>query len=591
MVLFIYARPDHLRRTLACLRDNRVTLIYAFSDAPRSPDKAALVEQSREILRAIDWCDVRLIEREKNWGLGRSIMAGVTDVLNKHEACLVFEDDLICVPGTYDYLCAALRHYQDDPRVMSVTGWTHPLVTPRNVGTTPYFDGRAECWVWGTWARAWSGMNDRTALDMMLVAETRGIDRNHYGADLPQMAETEEERNIWAVRLLYHHIVQGGLCLRPPWSLVEHIGFDALATNASGPGQLANPPLRSCPPLPKAWPEPLENQDCAPLHRAATEPQPSLSPPFRIRVANRLKRDVRKLAFLVTGDERLKTVTMTDVARELAPPLAIRAVRAFRRRWGTLNSDSHHTDTKRHGLIGNYTTWKEAQADSGGYEAHIILRKTANALKKVKLGEAVYERDSVLFDQVQYSWPVLSGLMWAAAQTAGRLNVLDVGGSLGSSYYQNRAFLDGLDHVSWNVVEQPAHVELGRREFQDERLRFYQSIGACLSETQPNVILLSSVLQYLEDPYSLLDELRDTSCQFLILDRMPFWSGSTDHICVQHVPAEIYPASYPSWIFSTQRFMSILSLHWEVVAEFESFDRLPAPVEVSYRGLIAKRQG
>lgn len=48
-ILFAYARPDHLRRTLACLRENRVPLIYAFSDGPRTPDKAPSVEQVRQI--------------------------------------------------------------------------------------------------------------------------------------------------------------------------------------------------------------------------------------------------------------------------------------------------------------------------------------------------------------------------------------------------------------------------------------------------------------------------------------------------------------------------------------------------------------
>ena len=79
IVLFAYARPDHLRRTLACLRENQVPLIYAFSDGPRVPHKAPLVAEVRAILRAIDWCQVVLCEREENWGLGRSILAGVTE--------------------------------------------------------------------------------------------------------------------------------------------------------------------------------------------------------------------------------------------------------------------------------------------------------------------------------------------------------------------------------------------------------------------------------------------------------------------------------------------------------------------------------
>ena len=120
------------------------------------------------MLRAINWCEVVLCERESNLGLGRSILTGVTEVLGKYETVIIFEDDLICVPGTYEYLCAALDQYKDDDRVMSVTGWTHPLVTPSDVIDLPYFDGRAECWVWGTWARAWHGMEIKTKVSTFI---------------------------------------------------------------------------------------------------------------------------------------------------------------------------------------------------------------------------------------------------------------------------------------------------------------------------------------------------------------------------------------------------------------------------------------
>jgi putative methyltransferase (TIGR04325 family) len=71
---------------------------------------------------------------------------------------------------------------------------------------------------------------------------------------------------------------------------------------------------------------------------------------------------------------------------------------------------------------------------STGYDSEIILEKTRDALLKVKNGEAAYERDSVLFDEIQYAWPLLTSLMWVAAQAKGILNVLDFGGSLGTTY-------------------------------------------------------------------------------------------------------------------------------------------------------------
>jgi hypothetical protein len=202
---------------------------------------------------------VTCVERASNLGLGRNVLAGVSEVASQNEAFIVWEDDLICVPQTYDWMVAALRAYADDKRVMSVTAWTHPRVIPKGVGNRSYFDGRAECWVWGTWARSWRGMADQSALKKLQAAEERGIGREAYGADLKAMAEVEATHNIWAVRWLYHHFQHGGLCLRPPWSMVEHIGFDASATNAEFATDWGNPPLREAPPIPSHWPEPQEH--------------------------------------------------------------------------------------------------------------------------------------------------------------------------------------------------------------------------------------------------------------------------------------------------------------------------------------------
>lgn len=275
IILFAYARPDHLRHTLDCLRENQVPLIYAFSDGPRTPDKAPVVIQVRNMLRAIDWCEVILCERESNLGLGRSILTGVTEVLCKHNAAIIFEDDLICVPGTYKYICAALEQYRDDDRVMSITGWTHPLVIPNDVNDLPYFDGRAESWVWGTWARAWQGM-EIDAKTLMEQCQQQGIDIYSYGADLVDMAKVELRKNIWAVRFLYWHILNRRLCLRPPWSMVEHIGFDEKATNARNESWLKNPPLKPCPPIPKQWPEPVESAECAQLYQKMCGTRPTI---------------------------------------------------------------------------------------------------------------------------------------------------------------------------------------------------------------------------------------------------------------------------------------------------------------------------
>jgi hypothetical protein len=296
VALFAYARPETLQRTLSSLRANQVPIIHAFSDGPRSSEQAAEVEIVRAMLRSIDWADVRITERTENLGLGRSIIAGVTELLRTYDSLIVFEDDLVCVPGTYHYLCAALEAYASRERVMSITGWTHPRITPARVQNLPYFDGRAECWVWGTWSRAWRGM-DRDARTLMRECQERGIDVRKYGDDLPAMAEIELDRNIWAVRFLYWHILQRGLCLRPPWSMVDHIGFGDIATNATEEIWLKQPDLRPCPTVPDKWPEPYEDQECAALHRAVSG---YMTPPQAIK-----RNFFRKLSDVLSRSKRL----------------------------------------------------------------------------------------------------------------------------------------------------------------------------------------------------------------------------------------------------------------------------------------------
>jgi len=302
VALFAYARPRHLIRTLECLRGNRVPRIYAFSDGPKTPEQRANVDEVRRLLRAVDWCEMSIVERQENLGLGESIRAGVADVLSRHEAVLVFEDDLICVDGTYAYLTAALEHYGNDTRVMSVTGWTHPRITPGDVEDQPFFDGRAECLVWGTWRRAWEGM-EQDALTLMRRCQQKGVDPYSYGSDLVQMAQTERERNIWAVRFLYLHLLNGGLCLRPPHSLVEHIGFDADATNAVADNGWANPPLRPCPPPPVMWPDAVEHPQAQSLAALAFGGRPE-APSLRLRLRSTVRQALP--ALVVRAYRRLR---------------------------------------------------------------------------------------------------------------------------------------------------------------------------------------------------------------------------------------------------------------------------------------------
>lgn len=223
------------------------------------------------------------------------------------------------------------------------------------------------------------------------------------------------------------------------------------------------------------------------------------------------------------------------------------------------------------GFYGDFATWSEALKYSNGYNNPAILEKVKSAVLKVKSGEAVYERDSVLFDQIEYSYPLLTYLLYIALANGNKLNVMDFGGSLGTSYFQCRNFLTHLKSLKWNVVEQKHFVQCGKKYIEGDHLKFYDHMEACIKAERPNVLLISGVLQYLENPYQILQEMLGYGLEYIIIDRTLF-IDKPDRLTVQIVPSSIYSASYPAWFFNLNRFLTSFPNQYNEVDSTDSFE-------------------
>lgn len=228
-----------------------------------------------------------------------------------------------------------------------------------------------------------------------------------------------------------------------------------------------------------------------------------------------------------------------------------------------------------YGWTGNYSSWKKAQEKCSGYDSDVIFNKVKNAVLKVKNGEAVFERDSVIFNKIQYSFPLLSALSQTALNSSQKLQVLDFGGSLGSSYYQNRNLFNKLDKFSWNIIEQEHFVAEGKKTFSDNHLNFYFTINECLEKQDINLVLLGSVLQYIENPYQLLDELLAKKINYIYIDRTPIFLNNPDRITIQKVHKSIYDAQYPCWILNEEKLKNyICDNGYELMFDAETNEKM-----------------
>lgn len=207
------------------------------------------------------------------------------------------------------------------------------------------------------------------------------------------------------------------------------------------------------------------------------------------------------------------------------------------------------------GFSGDFASWSDAQQRCGGYDQPSILEKTRTAIAEVRDGRAIFERDSVLLPRPERPYPLIACLLAAAGRRRGRLSVLDFGGSLGSTYFQCRPFLSGIDELQWAVVEQPHYVVVGRREFTSDVLRFHDTPEAACVAVTPDVLLLSGVLAYLPDPHAMLERLLGLRIPSIVVDRTMFLRSDRDRLTVQVVPPEIYAASYPAWFLGETRFL------------------------------------
>ncbi|OFY99930.1 MAG: glycosyl transferase [Bdellovibrionales bacterium GWB1_52_6] len=242
IIIFVYNRPDHTRRTVEALQKNELagqSALYIFSDGPKTPGDIEKVSEVREYLKTITgFKQINIIEQTRNCGLASSIISGVSQIVNLMERVIVLEDDMVTSPYFLSYMNEALDLYESNNDIVSIHGYLYPVQQPL---PEAFFLLGADCWGWATWKRGWRCFNDNGQFLLDELKRRKLVRAFDFNGTYPfsKMLEGQIKgtNNSWAIRWYASAFLAGKLTLYPGRSLVHNIGNDNSGTHC---GQTSN---------------------------------------------------------------------------------------------------------------------------------------------------------------------------------------------------------------------------------------------------------------------------------------------------------------------------------------------------------------
>lgn len=241
IILFAYNRLNETQETVKALQKNFLaekSKLFIFSDGPKNNMDDKKIDSVRSYLYTIEgFKKVKIIESKINKGLASSIIQGVSEILDNYDSVIVLEDDLITSPNFLDFMNQALEFYQNNPKVISISGYTMNLPSLEGYNKDYYFGIRASSWGWATWKNQWEGIDwevsDYSKFSKDIKQKLRFF---QVGSDMPGMLRNQMEGKIdsWAIRWCYHQFKHDLYTVFATKSKINSIGFSEDATHTSG---------------------------------------------------------------------------------------------------------------------------------------------------------------------------------------------------------------------------------------------------------------------------------------------------------------------------------------------------------------------
>jgi len=229
-----------------------------------------------------------------------------------------------------------------------------------------------------------------------------------------------------------------------------------------------------------------------------------------------------------------------------------------------------------------YDSYDHALADSYTYEDPGVIQVVSSKTEAHRNALLAGKDKAVNNRQTVQNMFVLS-YVWHDRP----LDVLEIGGACGASYFELSHLLPGRIK-SWHIVETPAMAAAGRKLFQDDRLTFYDDLDTSVSQLEnPDLLIAQGVLQYMPDPLQSLETLLNLGFDWVYITRTLVGDGIEHPIIIEqvsnlsaHGPGAVpkgftdRKTSHPLTIVAFESIASRISVGYSVAYQFaEGGDR------------------
>lgn len=238
VILFTYNRLEETKKTIEKLIKTDLsneTNIYIYSDGPKNLDSKESVKNVREYLKGLSkYKNIKIIYSKENKGLAKSVIEGVTEVINRYGKVIVLEDDLLVSKDFLIYMNEALDIYKTRDDIWSISGFGPNINIPDKYEEDTYLTLRGCSWGWATWEDRWKSV-DWEVKDFEKLKKSKELKKefNISGNDMFKMLELQMlgKINSWAIRWCYSQFKQEKYTVYPVNSKIRNIGFGEDATH------------------------------------------------------------------------------------------------------------------------------------------------------------------------------------------------------------------------------------------------------------------------------------------------------------------------------------------------------------------------